>query len=101
VRCGWGVGRRSARGELGRERAKRALAPDTVDRAAARDGDDPRQRVARDAVVRPALECRRERVLDGLLGDIPVAGGADQGRDGAPEVLAVGALDGQEAARSA
>jgi hypothetical protein len=35
-----------------------------------------------------------ERILDGLLGEVPVADGADQRRDRPPEVLAEQAVDG-------
>jgi hypothetical protein len=44
--------------------------------------------------VWPALGRRRERVLDGLLREVPVADGADQGRDRPPEVLPEQAVDG-------
>ena len=87
--------------ELGRERAQGTLAPEPVDRAVACNRDDPRERVARDAVLRPARERGRERVLDGLLGDVPVADGADQRGDRAPEVLAVRALDSGRLAQDA
>ncbi len=88
-------------GELGRERAQCTLAPEPVDRAVARDGDDPRQRVARGAVARPARGRGRERLLDRLLGDVPVPDGADQRGDRAPEVLAERALDGERLAQEA
>ena len=73
---------------------QRALLSQSIDRAVARDGEDPRRRVTRHAVARPALGRRRERVLDGLLGEVPVADGADQRRDRPPEVLAEQAVDG-------
>jgi hypothetical protein len=79
--------------------AQRAIAPQPVDRAGARHGDDPGQRIARDAVALPPLDGRRERVLDRFLGQVPVAGGADQRRDRPAEVLAIEAV-GQDAARS-
>jgi hypothetical protein len=100
------VGRHERR-ELGDAGLQRAPAPQPVDRAVARDGDHPRGGIARDAGLRPARERRRKRVLDRLLGDVPVADGADQGRDRPPELLAEQALDGarcqrlaQDAARS-
>jgi hypothetical protein len=49
---------------------------------------DPGERIARNAVARPPLDRDRERVLDGVLGQVPVADGADQRRDRPPEVLA-------------
>jgi hypothetical protein len=57
-----------------------ALGPDPVERAVARGGDDPRRRVVRQPVPRPALERDEERVLDGLLGAVEVA--EDVGENG-------------------
>ena len=74
--------------------AEHPIAPEPVDRAVACHRDDPRERVARDAVARPALDRGREGVLDGLLGHVPVADGADQRRDRPPEVLAEQAVGG-------
>jgi hypothetical protein len=76
--------------------AQALLAAHAVDRSVARDRDDPRGWIGRRTVARPALERGRERVLNRLLGEVPVAEGADQGRDGAAVVLAEDALD-QEA----
>ena len=50
-------------------------------------GDDPGARVRRDAVAGPALGGDRERLLDGVLGEVEVAERADQDRDRAPELL--------------
>jgi hypothetical protein len=91
--------------EVRREGAERALAAEAIDRAAARDGDDPCRRVARDAVARPGRQGGGERVLHRLLGEVPIAERADQRRHRAAEVLAERALDcvagAQDAARSA
>jgi hypothetical protein len=84
-----------------------SIAPQPVDRAVARDGDDPRDRFARQTVARPALDRCRECVLDSVLGQVPVAGRADERRDRLPEMLAEQLVDGarcdgfvQDAARS-
>ncbi len=69
------------------------LAADPVDRAVARGRDDPRARVPRHAVARPALECRRERVLHGVLGELEVAEDAREDRDGMAPLLPEDALD--------
>jgi hypothetical protein len=95
-----GLGRRE-RGQLGDAGAEATLAPEPVDRSVARHGDDPRRGIAGDAVVRPARERRRERVLDRVLGDVPVAERSDERRDRASEVLAEQALDGARCNRLA
>jgi hypothetical protein len=82
------------RGELRCPVALHALAPQPIDRPVARDGDDPRGRVARDALARPALHRGGERILHRLLGQVPVPEGPDQRRDRPPEVLPVQAVDG-------
>jgi hypothetical protein len=69
--------------ELRREGAVTAQA---VDRAVLRGGDDPGTRVRRDAVAGPALRGDRERLLDGVLGEVEVAERANQDRDRAPEL---------------
>src|SRR5215207_1067575 len=74
-----------------------ALAADAVDRAIPRGGNDPRGRVARRPVARPALECGRERVLHRVLGELEVAEDADQNRDGASPFLAEEGLDAHSA----
>ena len=63
------------------------LAAQPVDRAVAGGGDDPGAGVRRDAVAGPALRGDRERLLDGVLGEVEVAERADQDRDRAPELL--------------
>jgi hypothetical protein len=70
------------RGGLRVARVARALASDAIDGAVARRGGDPRARVVRRAVDRPALERGDERVLDRLLSEVDVAEEADQGGDG-------------------
>jgi hypothetical protein len=60
---------------------ERAVATDAVDRPVARGRDEPRARVVGLAVPRPPLGGRRERVLDGFLGELEVAEKADQGRE--------------------
>jgi hypothetical protein len=75
--------------------APHAIGAHSVDRPVARHRDDPRERVAREAVARPALQRCGERVLYRLLGEVPVADRADERRDRPPEVLAEQALDGR------
>jgi hypothetical protein len=70
-----------------------ALAPQPVDRPVARHDDDPRHGIARDAVARPTLDRDGERLLDRLLGEIPVTDGTDQRRDRPPEMRSVQAVD--------
>ena len=48
----------------------------------------------------PALEGNRERVLDGILRQVEVAEGADEGGDGPPRLLAKGTPDGVGAQRA-
>jgi hypothetical protein len=73
--------------ELARLLGQHALAPQAVDRPVARRGDQPRPRVGRRTVARPALRGRGERVLRGLLGEVEVAEEADQrGQDATPLV---------------
>ena len=89
------VGRRDGREslELRCALAQHAIAAQPVDRPIARDHDDPRRRVARNALERPALHRGDERILHRLLGKVPVADGADQRRDRPPEVLPKQAID--------
>ena len=62
-----------------------ALAAQAVDRAVAGGDRQPRARIGRRAVARPALCSSRERLLRGILGEIEVAEEADQaGEDAAP-----------------
>jgi hypothetical protein len=94
-------------GELRNAGAQHAVTAYAVERTVARHRQQPRRRVARDAVARPALERSRERVLDGVLGEIPIADRANERRNRPPDVLAEQAVDGlccdgsaQDAARS-
>ena len=77
----------------------RRLAPQAVDRPVARGRDDPAGRARREAVRRPALDRRGERVRDGVLGDVDVAEDADEDRDRAAVLRAEHALDLRRAAR--
>ena len=64
---------------------QRPVAADAVDRAVARRSSiEPRARVVRHAVARPALRRDRERLLRGLLGEVEVAEEADQRGEDAP-----------------
>ena len=82
----FGGERRQAR-ELGVLVGQAAFAADPVDRPVAGGRDDPGAGVRRDAVAGPALRGDRERLLDGVLGEVEVAERADQDRDRAPELL--------------
>jgi hypothetical protein len=86
--------RRRRQLELRRPCALHPLAPEPVDRTVARHRHDPRERVVRHAVARPALDRGREGVLDGVLGQVPVADRADERRDRPAEVLAEQAVGG-------
>ena len=70
-----------------------AFAAKAVDRPVARGADDPGTRVVGKAVARPALERDRERVLDGLLGEVDVAEYPDQGRNRPPGLVPEQAVD--------
>jgi hypothetical protein len=94
-------------GELWKAGAQDAVAAEAIDRAVARHRQHPRGRVARNAVAWPALQGGCERVLDGVLGEIPIAYRANECRDRLPEMLAEQAVRGlccdgsaQDAARS-
>src|SRR6185503_13066609 len=71
----------------------RRLAPQLVDRAVARGGDDPAGGTGRDVGRGPPLDRDGECVLDRLLGDVDVAEDADQDRDRASVLLAEDTLD--------
>jgi hypothetical protein len=73
-----------------------SVTPDAVDRPVARGRDDPRARVSGIAVARPALECRRERVLDGVLGELEVSERPREDADGIPPLLAKDLLDARQ-----
>jgi hypothetical protein len=65
-----------------------AIPPDAIDRGVARGRDEPRARVGRDAVARPAGRGGGEGLLRRLLGEVEVAEEADQGRqDATPFVV--------------
>ena len=68
--------------------------PQAVDRPVARRADDPGARVVGDAIPRPALQRRRECVLDALLRQIQVAHAAREDTDGPAEPLPVEPADG-------
>jgi hypothetical protein len=69
------------------------LASQPIDRPVARRREQPRRRVLRDATAGPVAERLLAGLLPGLLGEVEVVRDADQGRDGASSVVAVGALD--------
>src|SRR5262249_33663502 len=69
-------------------RLERAVTAQAVDRSVLRRRDEPGAGIRRDAVTRPALGGDRERLLDGVLGEVEVAERADQERDRAAELLA-------------
>jgi hypothetical protein len=73
--------------ELGQLVGVATVAAQAVDRAVTGGRRDPRARVARRAVARPAGECELEGVLNGVLGEVEVAEDADQGRDRAPGLV--------------
>jgi hypothetical protein len=64
-----------------------------VDRASAGGGDQPGVRMVRDAVARPGSEGLLGGVLDGVLGQLDIAGPTAQHRYGACPVGAVGGRD--------
>ena len=69
-------------------------ASQSIDRAVAGRGRDPRARVGRDATLRPRLERADERVLDRLFGEVEVARHPDQRRDRPTLLVAEQAIDG-------
>ena len=73
--------------------ARHPPAAQPVDGAIARRADDPGTRVVWQAVARPALQRRGERVLDDLLGEVEVADAAREDSDGPPEPLPVEPAD--------
>ena len=64
--------------EQSRLLGERAVAAQTVDRAVSGRDRQPRARVGRRTVARPAFGCDREGLLSGLLGEVKVAEEADQ-----------------------
>lgn len=69
------------------------VAPQPIDGAVTSRGDQPRRRVIRLALVRPAFGGDRERLLGGLLGEVKVTEEADQGGEDAAPLVAKDALD--------
>src|ERR1700761_5984077 len=63
------------------------LTAQTVDRPVLGDGRQPRARAVRDAVRGPAPQSLREGLLSAFLGQVPVAGAPNEGRDDAPPFL--------------
>jgi hypothetical protein len=80
-------------GEELRLLAVHAVTANAIDRAVACGGDDPRTRVPGVAVPRPALERGRERVLDGVLGELEVSERSREDADRIPPLLAKNLLD--------
>ena len=72
---------------------ERLLAPDPVDRAVARGRQEPGAGVRRGALARPAVESRREGLLNRVLGQVDVAEDAGEDREGAPPLLPENGLD--------
>jgi hypothetical protein len=81
-----GVERGRLAGELRDALAIPSLPAEPVDGLAAGRGHQPGARVARDAVDGPVLERAHRRVLDELLGQVPIAEDAHQ-RAGQPAAL--------------
>ena len=80
-------------GGLGLAVCAARLAAQAVDDPVPGGGDDPSGGAGRDAVGRPTDRSRGERVLHPVLGHFDVAESPHQHRDGAPVLLAEGALD--------
>src|SRR5204863_2912482 len=72
---------------------QRLLAPNAVDRPVPRRRGQPGRRVLRHSVAWPALESGRDRVLEGVLGELEVAEDADQGGEDAAPLLAEEGFD--------
>jgi hypothetical protein len=94
------------RAQLGLYGRPALLAPQAVDRAVARGGQDPGRGVVRRAGPRPALQRDEKGVLNGLLGAIEVAEDAGEDGDRLPRLAPEQAVDdgvrfAQEAACSA
>src|SRR3984893_12118157 len=64
------------------------LAPEALARAVASGGNDPSRRAGRQSGRRPPLHRCRERVLDGLLGNVDVAEDPNKDGDGSTVLLA-------------
>ena len=73
------IGHRDVGGALGLvERVEPLAAAQRVDRLEAAGRHEPGARIRRNAVARPLLERRSERVVQGLLGDVEVTQQTDQ-----------------------
>jgi hypothetical protein len=70
-----------------------AVAPDPVERPAPGGRRQPRARVVRVPVTRPALRRDRKRLLGCLLGKIEVPEVADKGREDAAPLVAEDLVD--------
>ena len=79
--------------ELAADLLEAPSAAQRIDGLVARRRDQPCTRIARRPLAGPLLERHRERVLDGLLGDVEVADQPDDDRQHAAELGAVEALD--------
>jgi hypothetical protein len=64
------------------------FASEAVDSAVAGSRGDPATRVGRYSHLRPLLRRYRERLCNGVLGEVDVAEDADQGGEDAPVLLA-------------
>jgi len=62
-------------------RVTHRVATDSVDRAATRDDGEPGSRLGRDAVAGPGRQGPHDCILEGVLGQVDVAGDADQRRE--------------------
>ena len=78
---------------LGMSILARRFAPEPIDRAVLRRGDDPAHRARRRAARRPAPQRLGERVLHRFLGEVDVAEDADQHGDRAAVLRAEHAFD--------
>src|SRR4029079_1777380 len=75
----------------------RRLAPQTIDRAVARGGDDPSGGTRWHTGVGPPIDRDRERVLNSLFRQVDIAEVPDEDRHRAAVLLAEDALDLQDA----
>jgi len=68
-------------------RPEQDLPAQAIDRLVASDIDQPGARARRHACGRPLLEGRRERLLQGVLGELEIADKADQRREDATRLV--------------
>jgi hypothetical protein len=78
---------------LGKPLTARALPAQPVDGSIAGDGEQPRRRRVGRSRRRPALECDREGVLQGVLGQLEVAEAANQRSENPGSLLTEDLLD--------